>query len=797
METRRNTESSAKKTGLSCAECRRSKLKCDRKFPCQACIRRGCANICPDGALAATKGNKILIQTTQRLSDQIKTLQARVRELEAALGQNSSNPHPATSLPEPPGQEYDELYEKGLQDLSSSIGSLSIGSDGQAQYHGESAASEYLQNLLPFEHDESEDRQEPEENALPYELIELMNAFPFGLKDCSYNKYLLIPYLPMQNRAMQLVDLYYKEVAWMYDPISRSDLTNTILGPIYHNDGMVSLDGVHSHHIAAFFSVLAAAVMFEPDPSSPGLARRYFALAKAALSLDPITQEATCATIQAMFTMVRYYYNSDRASNEMRWMLMGLCTRIALRIGLHRDSSGWNLNYEEQQRRRRLFWELYTYDAWTSVVNGRPPVTMIQHTDCRFPDDIEPHTKPNGETELGFHAWKYRYSASCLSISVQYFFSARRQSYAAVLDLDAKIRKFPIVSHLQSPVAASEAGRSWSPDPVKAMQQYCVVCERESDLLYLHRSYFVQALQQKVDILQHEYTPSVLAIYRSACRLITSLKGLYPNHPEPTSKCWFFWSGILSSCIILGAIVIQAPGCPLAPNALREFENALPFYSEGSKPCRPPATMTVLQSLLDRAIKTYTEYKAGVQFPQKGVETDVLNVLGGQKTIINATTKSASSSPGASSNQDYQPNSDGHPALPRGLGVVNIDRNNAPAFSDSIPSGRDVHLVSEMNLYDYPYPVQDMSAPGLGFADERGFYGTAGEIPIHSASLHAPDFNYQYTNTSHLTPTYQRLMGEPGMPSQVSPHDIHPMYTRPSEDVWRSLTRDLGLENMA
>ncbi|KAI0032310.1 hypothetical protein K488DRAFT_50178 [Vararia minispora EC-137] len=40
------------KSGLSCAECRRSKLKCDRSFPCQSCIRRGCAAICPDGVSA-------------------------------------------------------------------------------------------------------------------------------------------------------------------------------------------------------------------------------------------------------------------------------------------------------------------------------------------------------------------------------------------------------------------------------------------------------------------------------------------------------------------------------------------------------------------------------------------------------------------------------------------------------------------------------------------------------------------------------------------------------------------------
>ena len=34
---------------LSCAECRRLKLKCDRVWPCTPCQRRGCSAICPDG----------------------------------------------------------------------------------------------------------------------------------------------------------------------------------------------------------------------------------------------------------------------------------------------------------------------------------------------------------------------------------------------------------------------------------------------------------------------------------------------------------------------------------------------------------------------------------------------------------------------------------------------------------------------------------------------------------------------------------------------------------------------------
>jgi hypothetical protein len=34
---------------LSCAECRRLKLKRDKKIPCSSCVRRGCESICPLG----------------------------------------------------------------------------------------------------------------------------------------------------------------------------------------------------------------------------------------------------------------------------------------------------------------------------------------------------------------------------------------------------------------------------------------------------------------------------------------------------------------------------------------------------------------------------------------------------------------------------------------------------------------------------------------------------------------------------------------------------------------------------
>lgn len=167
------------------------------------------------------------------------------------------------------------------------------------------------------------------------------------------------------------------------------------------------------------------------------------------------------------------------------------------------------------------------------------------------------------------HAWKFRYTVACLAPTVQHTFSTKAPPYAALLELDKIIRRFVMPAHLRSPYKASDSTKSWSLDVSSAMQQYCALCLRESsemdlvstfkfteppvtDLLYIHRSYFAQAIRQDSENpLRHPYAPSVLATYRSACRLISALRGLCVLHPQMTVQVWFFWSGIYSACVSL------------------------------------------------------------------------------------------------------------------------------------------------------------------------------------------------------------------------------------------------------
>ncbi|KAL4073016.1 fungal-specific transcription factor domain-containing protein [Scleroderma yunnanense] len=610
---------------------------------------------------------RVLMAHAQRLTEQVKSMTEKIKQLEQALeeAQTCSDPSKLHPLPrqssrlvsdDPP--DIHTLFDEDgqMREAIEAMGSLSIGLHGQVKYHGESAGSEYFQQLLMPDDNSRPGLTDLKNLGLPSEIIQLCNAYPFGLRENPYTKYPFLQFIPSRARALYLAELYYENMAWMYNPISRNDFMSGIIDPLYGHLGFANLDRVHSHTLSVFFILLASGTLYDSETSAILERGRYYALARAALCIDSMLNEATCSTVQAIFMTIRFIYHSDRSSNEGRWLLTGLCVRAAQIIGLQRDSAGWNLGPEEVRRRRVLFWELFTFDAWTSIVNGRPPALNVNHTDCKFPEDTDVLTTPSGNVEMGWHNWKFRYSASCLSVSVNHVFNMRPPGYSAVLELDRKICKFVVPPHLQCPMEASEVGRVWSHESTKAMQQYSALCVRESNLLYIHRSYFAQAINEAPENpLQHKYSSSVFAAYRSACRLIFSLKGLCAVHPGASSRQWFFWSSVFSSCVVLGALVAKSPCCTLSPNAMKEFDQAMSLYEQGSEPCRPPTTLPVLQKLRQRAISALTTAQIGSSLsPPRHSHSpvpDELDVLKGRKGII---TCSPSNSPASSGSYTFK-----------------------------------------------------------------------------------------------------------------------------------------------
>jgi hypothetical protein len=148
--------------------------------------------------------------------------------------------------------------------------------------------------------------------------------------------------------------------------------------------------------------ILGTGALFDSHPSARIIAEQYHAIACATFSLESIIGGATCASFQALFMMAHFLFLTDRSGNERRWLLNGLCIKVihmvgrfsltllrctdvlfSLQLGLRkeirklfrciseshsrseRDSAGWNLNEEEIQRRRIIFWEYFNWECWT------------------------------------------------------------------------------------------------------------------------------------------------------------------------------------------------------------------------------------------------------------------------------------------------------------------------------------------------------------------------------------------------------------------------------------------------
>ncbi|GAW07669.1 hypothetical protein LENED_009676 [Lentinula edodes] len=141
---------------VSCAECRRLKLKCDKKLPCSSCVRRGVHSICPNGKMAAGQGTRFVLADTSQLHTKITEMGQRIRQLEDALAIShsgiSNEPHPllrdellsikfgpenGTTSRAPPSRD------PSVESIDA-FGTLTIFDRDLSKYFGRSAGSETL-----------------------------------------------------------------------------------------------------------------------------------------------------------------------------------------------------------------------------------------------------------------------------------------------------------------------------------------------------------------------------------------------------------------------------------------------------------------------------------------------------------------------------------------------------------------------------------------------------------------------------------------------------------------------------
>ncbi|KAJ7600808.1 fungal-specific transcription factor domain-containing protein [Mycena floridula] len=582
-----------KKAPLSCCECRRLKLKCDRTFPCASCKKRGVSDICPDGVLVSGKGTRFILSGTQILHEKLGEMSSRIRSLEEALEGFQSN-HP--------------LLQPELLNVKSTVG-LYTGS----QTDQPTAAPENHDNVdgcprpMPVEPHNVESPAASQD--LDKEVQRLSNSFPIDRISPEPNLSLrahIRQMLPPQEEAEHLWRQTQDNALWQYNPHPDT----LFFGNLMHHVYCAPVAELNLRRLGLMFMILAVGCIVDLDrnPDSP-VPERYHALARASLCEVSVMADTTVETITALFYEIWYLlvFSDKKKAAGYAWGLMGLTAKLAQSIGLHRNGKLGKVIPEEVEKRRSLFWELMYLDARLSLSLGRPPSLSIEHMDCRRPSYEPIPNYPGSEGVQYYQEWKH----SCLIEILAPLLDAISKpslEYTACLALDKKIRDFHIPLEI----------KNGAPSRRSLMQKASLATALEAVLLQLHRNFFLQSVSSPEQAFNRSnpYAPSVVAVFLSASRMIATLQDLYMREPRMTSRLLGYWSNAFSASVALCLLVSRAPFTCLVPAALQELERARALFNRAKDHCpRAQQVTPVLETMVGKANDIYTRWSNGQNVP--------------------------------------------------------------------------------------------------------------------------------------------------------------------------------------
>lgn len=767
---------------LSCAECRRLKLRCDKKVPCGSCCRRGCESICPCGILSAGQGTRFILADTEQLHRKIADMSNRIRQLEDALAilqsATSDKRHPLLSdellkvkfgseALNPPQDSSSDRDASMLESIDV-LGTLTLGDSGEVKYFGRSAGSETLmmtgeETAHPLE--DAEDGEAP--IALSPELENLANLFPFTSQDRpdSHSLEMLESLLPTPQRAWNLCESYFLHGALFFRPIRRNELMDILLPKIYetaysqsrsraaaessppsdHTENPKLFESTRPHALAALYFTFSLGALLDLGMSPYNAeAEHYYDLGRAALSLHAAYESPTMETVQAMGLMATYRsLAGSKYSRDSAWCVMSFAAKLAQSIGLHRDSAPWNIDPATVQKRRNLFWEVFAADVSHSLALGRPPAIHLSYVDCEYPIDDEENVNEAGEIQTGFWRMKHTFGRDIFNSVADATLTAKSPRYSAVLDLDKKVRElsFPVAF---KPYASLDDGEETYYSSSLSLRDFYASQHRTVTMLYLHRSFFAQALlDHPKNPLLSPFAPSFLTSYRSASIVIKASAHQFDRCAAMAMRVWFLLSHMFSAAVIVGTVVTRSPNLNFASAALHDLDLAVELFRRTAvQSRRARIALGVLQKLREKALRAYSLNSSIISsspsfgsLPPQIIDDgeDELAIFGGQTRVLNRTSRHKPSSP---THPSSSPRSESSASSPPTF-HEEVHGQALTTISDTRPNNRNLAATSaHLDL-----PIQVDMPPTIVGVNAYGYVSSSHSIKQPVASCSAQQYN--------------------------------------------------------
>ncbi|KAF9219272.1 hypothetical protein BS17DRAFT_789780 [Gyrodon lividus] len=313
-----------KKQPLSCAECRRLKLKCDRVFPCQSCSKRGCAEICPDGALTSGKGSRFILANTEQLHAKMNQMSDRIRQLEDALqAKCSTESHPLL--------HQDLLRIKNSLELYSPQSSAARQPRTELAMDETQATSSRLETGNRAQHSSrpSEDRSSSVEITgtevprLSPEIEKLSQTFPYPWLPDNPMRERIYRMLPLREEAEYLCTQARLNALWQYN----LDPSETWLPNLVHHVYTTPVQDLCFRRVSLLFVMMSIGLLVDLNQQNESpRAEVYHILARASLCEMNLMDEPNLDLLQTLFYMIWYLliFSDKSQAVAYAWSIMGL-----------------------------------------------------------------------------------------------------------------------------------------------------------------------------------------------------------------------------------------------------------------------------------------------------------------------------------------------------------------------------------------------------------------------------------------------------------------------------------------
>ncbi|KAK1233165.1 hypothetical protein PQX77_003700 [Marasmius sp. AFHP31] len=724
----------------------------------------------------------------------------RIRQLEDALSllqaSASSEPHPLLrdeflkikfplEISEANRVEIEALPTQEV-DLTEACGTLTLGEGGHTRYLGRTAGAESLLG--------GEAESQHANHFVPPDMARLSSFFPFieGPWDVQSCLSVIIGHLPDKPRAHYLCETYFTHALWFMNIVLRDELISGILVPVYAykesfssgNDLSLAEDEAtptSPHRVAVLFFVLAIGTLVDLRiPPYSTKAQDYFDLGKACLSLKNLLGSPELETVQALALASLYHnHGGPQYSAEATWTFMGLCARMAHtafpvfepdtsfeKRTLDSESPGWNLDPSMINRRRTIFWELFTNETFNitqkSLHMGRPPALSLIYSGCPFPDGSVDGTETE-ETKVIRWGWKFsKEVVSQIAIST---LTPKVPDYATILDLDKKIREHGVLPHAEfdSPCLHTRG-------PTRLSATSCVIyssvsldlpahCRATTASMYIHRSFFVKAIMDyPYDPMSSPYASSFLATFRDASTIIDLDVRAFFQDPSWLGRCWGVFGTLLAAGVIVGSIVTRCPSNNMTHKAFNDLKLTLDLFTRiMDSSGRAKAAHSILKRLHDKATRMFGESHGQEAHGGSHETHDSGATLDDDLETLAGYTKFRMSN--SRGKKDYRPEDRSsssssvspQPSMGHGGGPGPSSSNAPGIYSPSLP-----HATHDSDPFTLSLLSTTDPKPELGsIAQELQDYHQ-----VHTTHIHETD----YRNHSHDKLKYYHAMDWGGQP---------------------------------